>query len=477
MLMCELTGRGKDPLYMELYWMLRKDMENGSIRPGERLPSKRELSARLGVSVTTVEAAYGQLLAEGYLTARPGSGHYASKVECPAPAMLAAEPELPERERTGEREPEEGWFMDLASGTPRAELFPFPVLSRILRRMLSERGERLLQATDHSGAMELRQAIAHSLEEMRGIRVSPRQIVVGAGAEYLYGLIVQLLGRDKIYALEDPGYYKTALIYRKNGVACEYVEVDEKGMSVDSLRQSRARAAHVSPSHQFPCGGTMPLPRRTELLGWAMERPDRYLIEDDYDSEFRFSGRPVPALQSIDAGGRVIYVNTFSKTVAPALRIGYMVLPPALVERFERELGFYACTVPATEQYMLCEFIESGQFQRHVNRMRTYCRGVRDELAKAVEKSQIGPQCEILAREAGLHFLLKLHTDLSDREIRERAAESGIRLLMVSDCRRGTGGRGWDRTAVVSYAGIDPARIPEAVERLAASLPGSLRDG
>ncbi len=469
MWMHELTGRGKGPLYMELYWMLRRDMECGDIRPGERLPSKRELSARLGISVTTVEAAYGQLLAEGYLTARPGSGHYAAKVEYPAPAAQA-EPELHERTPAGEQRPGESWLMDLASGTPRAELFPFPVLSRILRRMLSERGERLLQATDHSGAMELRQAIAHSLEEMRGIKVSPRQIVVGAGAEYLYGLIVQLLGRDKIYALEDPGYYKTALIYRKNGVACEYVEVDEKGMSVTGLRQSRARVAHVSPSHQFPGGGTMPFPRRTELLAWAMERPDRYLIEDDYDSEFRFSGRPVPALQSIDAEGRVIYVNTFSKTVAPALRIGYMALPQALLERFERELGFYACTVPATEQYMLSEFIQSGQFQRHVNRVRTYCRGVRDELVKAIEKSQMGPSCEILAKEAGLHFLLRFHTNLSDYEIRERAAEAGIRLLMVSDCRRGANGKGWDRTAVMSYAGIDPAQISEAVERLAASL-------
>lgn len=334
-----------------------------------------------------------------------------------------------------------------------------------MRRVLTDQGEQLLRASPHNGVEELRRAVASCLHQFRRITVSPEQVVVGAGTEYLYGLIVQLLGRDLSYGVEDPGYPKAGKVYGLHGARCVPLALDEGGVPVEAVERSGVQVVHLSPSHQFPSGVVMPIARRQSLLRWAEGETGRYLIEDDYDSEFRFTGRPIPPLQSIDRAGRVIYMNTFSRSLAPSLRISYMVLPPALLERYQRTLGFYSCTVPAIEQYTLARFLSGGYFEAHVNRMRGFYRGRRDQVLDALAHSPLAGRYQVRGEDAGLHFLLRLETERDDRSLALAAEERQIRLSFLSDY-----GGGEPHVLVVSYPGIEPARLPEALACLAELL-------
>lgn len=462
MLTYTLAAAPGTPLYIALYRSIRADILAGKLAPDERLPSKRSLAQHMKMSVITVENAYAQLLAEGYIYAVPRRGYFASPVErAPEPPACGAEPIA--------APPEPPCFVDFRNNHPDCARFPFSVWSRILRDELSHRETKLLAATPANGAPELREAIAAYLFQFRGMHVSAEQIVVGAGSEYLYNLIVQLLGRAHVYAVENPGHVKIPRIYEKNGLAVRYVDVDERGMPVAGLRASGADVAHISPSHHFPTGVVMPIGRRQELLAWAGEAEGRYIIEDDYDSEFRFTGRPLPTLQSIDAGGRVIYTNTFSKSLAPSIRISYMVLPPALMARFRSELSFYSCTVTSFEQYTLARFLSEGHFERHINRMKKYYRAERDAVISAIGRSPLAGRAEILEQDAGLHFLLRVRTGKSDAALSREAAEAGLRLSFLSEYENAPT-PAETHEIVVNYSGVDAARLGEAFERLAAIL-------
>lgn len=349
------------PLYEQLYQSIRDDIAAGRLPAGSRLPSKRVLAAHLGVSVVTVESAYAQLLAEGYAEARPRSGVYVCAIGSSVPVQPPHMPSLPQPTAP---EP----LFDLSGGTGEDVPFPASVWVRTMREVIADK--RLMQPVDFAGAPELRAAIAAHLEQARGLRVSPEQIFIGAGTEYLYGLIVQLLGRRLRYAVEDPGYRKISGIYAANDVTVCPIGLDSEGLSVEALRASGAQIAHISPAHHYPTGIVMPIRRRNALLAWAAEAPERYIIEDDYDSELRHTGLPVPPLFSLDGQGRVLYLSTFSQTIAPSLRIAYLCLPPRLMERLRTQLGFYACAVPSFEQFTLARFIASGDYERHLNRLR-----------------------------------------------------------------------------------------------------------
>ena len=314
MLTYTLTKHTGVSLYEQLYRAVKADILSGRLPGGTKLPSKRALAAHLEVSVITVKTAYEQLMAEGYLTGVEKKGYFVSAVQPPltaAPPPPAAAPQPEERR----------WFLDLVTNSIDAEDFPFTVWARLMRRTILEQGTGLLHPTPPQGALALRQAVAAHLRQFRGMDVTPEQIVIGAGTEVLYSLLVQLLGQDRRYAVEDPGYGKIARIYRSNRAAVSFVPLDESGLSVSALRDSRADVVHISPSHHYPTGLVMPIARRQQLLSWAREAPGRCILEDDYDSEFRFVGRPIPTLFSIDGGRHVIYLNTFSKTIAPSIRI------------------------------------------------------------------------------------------------------------------------------------------------------------
>ena len=446
-------------LYEQLYRRVKADILSGRLAAGEKLPSKRALAAHLEVSVITVKNAYEQLMAEGYLTGVEKKGYFVSAV-LPSPAAVPASPEQPPPPR------EPVWFLDLATNSIAAEDFPFTVWARLMRQTILEQGTGLLRSTPPQGAWALRQAIAAHLRQFRAMEVTAEQIIVGAGTEVLYNLLVQLLGRDRLYGVEDPGYGKIAHIYRAAGAEVTALPLDEAGVSVEALRRSDADVVHISPSHHYPTGLVMPIARRQELLRWAQEVPARVILEDDYDSEFRFVGRPIPTLFSIDGGEQVVYLNTFSKTIAPSIRISFMVLPRRLLADFRQKLGFYACTVSSFEQYTLARFLEQGRYEQHLNRMKTRYRQKRDAVIDAIRRSPLSDRAEILEQDAGLHFLMVLPTDLDDRSLRRRAEAMGLRLALLSDYYSQPAAAP-QHILVVNYAGIDMDRLPEGLRRLA----------
>ncbi|MDY6084404.1 MAG: PLP-dependent aminotransferase family protein [Dialister sp.] len=376
--------------------------------------------------------------------------------------------------RTPERQPipaarqeeeSEKWFADFTSNAIETDMFPFATWSRILRKTLTDEQDCLMRPVPVGGCLPLRKALANHLQRFRGMRVSPEQIIIGAGTEYMYNLIVRFLGLRRTICLEDPAYDKVRQVYESSGIACRYVPIDENGLPIQALRDAHASIVHVSPSHHFPTGRVMTMTKRYELLAWVNETDGRYIIEDDYDSEFRFTGKPVPALFSMDAAGKVIYMNTFSKTLTPTIRISYIVLPPELVLPFQKTLGFLSCTVPNFEQYALARFIRDGYFEKHVNRMRTYYRKKRDLLIRTLKKSALSGKSDIIERSSGLHFLLHLHTTCTDKELEARFHKKGLYMTPLSRYYHKIN-PDTSHTFLINYSSLPIKKIPEAVDRL-----------
>ncbi len=452
MLTYELKKQPGVPLYEALYRCIREDILTGKLAPGQKLPSKRALAQHLEVSNITVEGAYEQLLAEGYIRSQERVGYFAEAVE--QRMQIKSVPNPPQTQRQ--------WDIDLTVNASTD--FPFSVWSRLQRQVMQDFPQELLRPMPNQGLWELRCAIAGHLAEFRGMQVAPENILVGAGTDFLYNLLIQLLGRDKVYAVEEPGYGKIRMIYAAGGVKCVSAPMDAVGVIPEALTQ--AQILHISPSHHFPTGIVTPRERRSALLRWAYEREERYIIEDDYDSEFRFSAHPMPTMESMDTEGRVIYMNTFSKTLAPSIRISYMVLPPKLMEQFQKTLGFYSCTVPSFEQYTLTRFLEEGHFEKHLNRMRRTYKFRRNALVEVLQKSRYAKQMEILEQDAGLHFLVKVDTSLEETELEERCAAAGIRVRTLSSYYHDAV-LGENRNClVVNYSGLHP----EQMEKLSGKL-------
>lgn len=359
-----------EPAYMQLYRQIREDITRGIYSYGDRLLSKRQLASETGTSVITVEHACALLADEGYIEPRERSGFYVIYREqdsFPVASGLTAE-RRNMRETPGSAG-EDGGRPDVPKASAPESFFPFSTFSRTMRRVLSEKGEKILERSPNTGIPELRGAIASYLARSRGIEVSPQQIVIGSGAEYLYTLIVQMLGRDRVYALEDPSYIKIQKVYEANGAVCEHLKMGEDGILSGELARSRAGVLHVTPFNSYPSGITATASKRHEYIRWAKERR-AFVVEDDFDSEFSMLTKAEDTLFSLEPDGTVIYVNTFSRTMAASMRVGYMVLPPVLLPVFERNTGFYSCTVPVYDQYVLAEFLSSGDFERHINRVR-----------------------------------------------------------------------------------------------------------
>ena len=452
MLTYELKKQPGIPLYEGLYRSIREDILAGRLAAGQKLPSKRALAQHLEVSNITVEAAYDQLLAEGYIRSQERVGYFVEAVEQRMPVKTVS---VPPAEQTR-------WEIDLT--TNASTDFPFSVWSRLQRQVMQDYSTELLRPMPNRGLWELRCAIAGHLADFRGMQVSPENILVGAGTDFLYNLLIQLLGRDKIYAVEEPGYEKIRMIYAAGGVQCVSAPMDSMGVIPESLTQ--AQILHISPSHHFPTGIVTPRERRSALLRWAYEKNDRYIIEDDYDSEFRFSAHPMPTMESMDVGGRVIYMNTFSKTLAPSIRISYMVLPAKLMVLFQKTLGFYSCTVPSFEQYTLTRFLREGHFEKHLNRMRRAYKLRRNALLAVLQASPFAGRIKILEQDAGLHFLLQVESPQKEADLAEKCAAAGIRVRTLSSYYHDGISQGIANCFVVNYSGL----YPEQIELLAAKL-------
>lgn len=464
MLTYQMEERGGMSLYDYLYSCIKTDIFNGKLTANEKLPSKRSLAKNLGISVITVENAYSQLNAEGFIYSIEKKGYYVAELSKWVQSGSISQ-KMPEKSCNCEELCKKHIYADFVSNAVGSERFPFSQWSKLTRQILSEQNEMLLKKAPLTGVYELRCAIAEYLYNFRHVSVSPENIVVGSGTEYLYGVIIQLLGRKKVYAVEDPGYSKLSDILNGNELTCIHVPIDEQGMRMDILNGTNADVVHLTPSHHFPIGRVMSIKRRLEFLDWARESDERYIIEDDYDCEFRLHGKPIQTLYDSNGSDKVIYMNTFSKTLAPSFRISYMILPDKLMKIFNEKMGYMSCTVPNLEQYVLARFMSQGFFERHINRMRVYYRSTRDLLLKEIQNSPLCKISTVHEEDAGLHFLLSVDTKVPDSELLKRADECGIRISFLSEYTYNYNAEN-EHIIILNYSGIRKESIRDAVERL-----------
>ena len=440
MLTILLNPSNPEPLYQQICTAIREDIAQGVLHPDEKLPSRRALSAHLQTSIVTVQTAYEQLAAEGYLYSRPRAGYFVDP-DAPLLTHMPKETAFPSSQ-PAKTDPDDRIVFS-TSGVD-LEQFPFATWAKLSRQVLSSKQEKLLQSPPAMGLYELRVAIAAHLRAFRDIHAAPEQILVGAGTEYLLGILVQLLGASRRYAVEEPGYSKGKRILRSNGASVIDVPMDQNGLQLAALQQSGASVAHVTPSHQFPTGMIMPVRRRAELLAWASAQTDRYLIEDDYDSELRFLGKPLPSLYSMDTSGHVIYMNTFARTLAPSLRIGYVVLPPPLAKQFEQDFSF----------------------ERHLNRMKKTYRQRQKRLTELLRSHPLGAYLHICGEAAGLHLLLEVQLPCTEQELVQAAAAAHVVVYGLSDYYETPQAVPPTPQIVLGYACLSPEELEQGTMRL-----------
>ena len=357
-----IKKNGEEPAYIQLYNYLVQDIVSGIYPLGSKLPSKRIIAEETGVSLITVEHALNLLIDEGYVETRQRSGYFV--IYRDVDFQVVPEFYAGNHSKNCSAEDSQSKKMQLQS-----EKFPFSVLARTMRKVLLDYGEQILVKSPNHGCEELRAAICAYLGRSRGIQIQSRQVIIGSGAEYLYGLVAQLFGAGCVFGIENPSYEKIQRVYEAMGIVCDPLTLSEDGISTAELTRTQASVLHVTPFHSYPTGITIGISRKREYLYWAKQR-NAVIVEDNYDSELTVSSKPESPLFSIAEDVRVIYMNTFSKTIAPSVRIGYMVLPETLVDVFEQKLGFYSCPVPLFEQYVLAELLQSGDYERHINRIR-----------------------------------------------------------------------------------------------------------
>lgn len=441
-IMIDLQGGAKAPLYEKIYEYIKNEIVDGKISRGEKLPSTRLLAKNLSVSRSTVELAYDQLLAEGYIEAEPYRGYFVCDIE--ALYQLEQRNHIQEKLQAGQSW-QPGWKTEIKHGagsskqkeidfspyTIDTQNFPYNVWRKLHKNVLLDDREEILLSGDGQGDYELRVAIADYLHQARGVNCVAEQIIIGAGNEYLELLLTQVLGEKKTVLMDDPTYLQAYRTFSNMGYLVKNIPAEQGSMPIEAVRRENADVLYVMPSHQFPLGTVMPLKQRLELLKWASEKEGRYLIEDDHDSEYRYKGKPIPSLQSIDHEEKVIYLGTFSKSIAPSLRISYMVLPQHLLKNYQNFCGFYSTTVSKIQQEVLHEFISGGYFGRHLNKMRGIYKNKHDFLVSELKKR---PWVENIAGDnAGLHVLVQVDTQMSEEELCERAAEQGIHLMGISE--------------------------------------------
>ena len=426
-LMIPLQKDSGDHLYLQIYNYIKNEIRKGGMPAGQKLPSTRALSEHLQVARSTVDFAYGQLLSEGYIESIPYKGHFVCEISGiyqPADTVLPKETE--KRKRV--------YRYDFSPNSIDISAFPFDTWRRISKTVFLDEDKDIFALGDSKGDLRLRQAICRYLHGSRGVICTPDQVIVGAGNDYLLMLLQKVLGNRTRVAVENPAYLRAARIFASGGDTVCPVELDENGMRVDLLRQSEARIAYVTPSRQFPTGIVMPVGRRNEILSWANAEDGRYIIEDDYDSEFRYKGMPIPSLQALDRRGKVIYLGTFSKSIAPAIRVSYMVLPPEMTRQYEEKLGFVSSTVSRIDQAILYHFLEEGHFERYLNKMRKLYKGKHDLLMEQLKPFRT--TFDISGEQAGLHVILTPKDPrTTETELSRLAKEQDCHVYAMGDYR------------------------------------------
>lgn len=454
-----LDSRSKKPLYEQIYDYIKSDIQNGRIPYGEKLPSTRALAKYLEVSRSTVELAYEQLLSEGYIESAPYRGFFVAQID----ELYQLKKEEKKSERKIEKK--KVYQYDFTPNGVDLNSFPYNVWRKLSKDILMDDRTELFRTGDPQGEYGFRSAISNYLYQARGVDCTPDQVLIGAGSDYILMLLGMILGTEHMIAFEDPTYKQAYRVIHTLGYETVPVAMDRHGMKIQDLESTGADIAYVTPSHQYPTGIVMPIGRRMELLKWAYEKDGRYIIEDDYDSEFRYKGRPIPALQGMDQGGRVIYMGTFSRSIAPAIRVGFMVLPGELLSRYRSQAGFYACTVSRIDQKVLYHFITGGYYERHLNRMRAVYKGKHDVLLSGLK--ELEDMFWIRGEYAGIHVLLTHKGQMPEKELIERAAGEGVRVYGMSEAVIGENKDLVPSTVILGYANLKEKEIQEGCMRLA----------
>ncbi len=455
-MMFRLDTEGGKHLYVQIYEYIKSEIRGGRLLSGEKLPSTRILAGNLQVSRSTVDLAYEQLVSEGYLEARRGSGYYVGQVEelYGFSAML--------QEAAPAEAGKEQYQVDFSTGAIDMSVFPFGTWRKINKIVLSEDNGSLFALGDPQGDIELRQTISRYLHASRGANIRPEQLIIGAGNEYLFMLLEKLLGRHRKIALEKPTYSKAYRSFQAFAYDISRIPMDQNGMDIKALRESDAEIAYVMPSHQYPTGIVMPIGRRQELLKWACEEDVRYIIEDDHDSEFRYKGKPIPCLQSIDRHDKVIYIGTFSKAIAPAIRISFMALPQPLLELYNENYRFFSSTVSRIDQRILQRFMEEGHFERHLNRMRKTYRVKHDEILQLLRP--LRKKFYIRGENAGTYLALTSREGKTEAELIQLAESVGVKVYGMS---QHLGIEGEEYGAILlGFGGLSLAQICQGLKLL-----------
>lgn len=460
-------------MYEQIYEHIRQEIKEGKLLAGERLPSARSLAEYLQVARSTVDYAYDQLLSEGYIEAKPRLGYFVCTLEDMVCLESHFQPGDKQQQKEAENCPvwEEGnwaqkqissFTVDFSPNGVDMSGFPFGIWKKINKNILTFGNSELFAQGEPQGDYDLRLTVSRYLHSSRGVNCSPDQIIVGAGNDYLLMLLEKILGRHVKIAMENPTYMRAYRIFQSFAYPVVPVDMDESGMKVSDLEKQAVEAAYVMPSHQFPMGTVMPIGRRMELLRWADGAPGRYLIEDDYDSEFRYRGKPIPSLQASDEHGRVIYMGTFSKSIAPAIRVSYMVLPKMLLARYRKSCSFYSCTVSRIDQRILNEFIRDGYFERHLNKMRKIYRAKHELLLESLKAFE--GRFSISGENAGLHLLLTDKKEMAEKELILAAAAQGVRVYGLSESLVKADRK--SATVLLGFGGLSMPQITEGTERL-----------
>jgi GntR family transcriptional regulator/MocR family aminotransferase len=423
MLSIHLERESDIPLYEQLYNYIKKEIRTGRITYGKKLPSKRKLSESLEVSQNTVEQAYDQLTAEGYLEAKPRRGYFVLAYE-------DLEYVQPPKKEENRREEKQQIRYDFHPSWVDTEHFPFDVWRKYARNTIDPSHQSLILLGDPQGELVLREEIQAYIYQSRGVVCSADEIIIGAGVETLLQQLILLMGGDTTYGVEDPGFHVISRLLEHYPNKLVPLQVDENGVNVEQLQDSSVNIAYVTPSRQFPFGSVLPINKRAQLLQWAGESIDHYIIEDDYDSEFRYAGKSIPSLQSMDAFQKVIYLGTFSKSLIPSLRISYMVLPKALLENYREKLSYFQCSVSRIDQHILAQFMKDGEFEKHLNRMRNIYRRKMEITLDTLKPYQ--EMVEVTGDYSGFHVVLRVRNKMTEEELVQRAKEAGLKIYPLS---------------------------------------------
>ncbi len=454
-----LDSKSKSPLYEQIYNYIKEEIHTGKLMAASRLPSTRALAEHLQISRSTVELAYEQLISEGYVETIPWKGYYVSDLSGMYHIETREMPKNPENQETEKR-----YRYDFTPNGIELEHFPYATWRKITKKVQNEQENEIFQLGDPKGESVFRKTIASYVHQARGVNCSPSQVIVGAGSDYLLLLLQFLIGSGHVIAMENPGYLHGYRIVSRLFEQVAAVNSDKYGMNIDELEKSKADIAYVMPSHQYPMGTVMPIKRRMELLSWAYEKPGRYIIEDDYDSEFRYKGKPIPALQGNDLWGKVIYLGTFSKAVAPSIRISYLILPEKLLSIYEEKGRAVSSTVSRIDQMILNEFITGGYMERHLNKMRGIYKMKHDTLMNALK---VFPKsCRIKGENAGVHLLLELSKNTEEEKLIKEAAKKGIRIQTLSQSCFAPCVQSLPVTLILGYAVLKEEDMKPAVELL-----------